>query len=301
MILSILQSLTLFVLIVIFNINIQVLSYQLIHNNINKLNNKINKSTTLYVFDSILGPHGIISEFRKSIVKPAVRLAFPKSDTTTIFPDVTLPKQEFRGQSRSEARYVTGTSQVKIVKTGTRSLLPLLRRVVGKKKKNVDGSNNFDIFNKYYEEFTKLNIIQEGQNSYLPKDYKYFGVDDGIGNLHTFLRFNPFFASALTSTSTGFEIDPYGSNIKTLFASLTESLNDDIPRVVATFDKNLEVTSMNVYTGKDANSKVELLSSFSEDDKAYMLLYTLIHYSQNIHATTHVSNKLIQYNNNILV
>lgn len=294
------QYLILSVLAIIFNVSIQVLSFQSIHihsiNNIHKLNNKINKNTKLYVFDSILGPHGIISEFRKTIVKPAVRLVFPKSDTTTIFPDVTLPKQEFRGQSRSEARYMTGTSQVKIITTGSRSLLPLLRRVVGKKKKNADGSNNFDIFNKYYEEFAKLNIIKEGQNSYLPKDYKHFGVDDGIGNLQTFLRYNPFFASALTSTSTGFEIDPYSSNKATLFASLTESLNDDIPRVVATFDKNLIVTSMNVYTGKDAGSKVELLSSsFSEDDKAYMLLYTLIHYAQNIHATTHVSYKSIRY------
>jgi len=106
------------------------------------------------------------------------------------------------------------------------------------------------------------------------------------------LKYNPFFASALTPSGAGFKIDPYGKD--TLFTTLTESLNDDVPRVVAEFSLKLKLKSMKVYLGKTKGSRIEVTTDaegnpLTQQDKAYLLLFTLLHHGQNIHATTHVS------------
>jgi len=95
----------------------------------------------------------------------------------------------------------------------------------------------------------------------------------------------------------------------TRFTELTESLRGDVFRVYAEFefDPNYPDTlivipdSMKVYKGRfflnytnplDDKQLIEVDKSgraFTDSDKAYMLMFTLLHYAQNIHSTTHVS------------
>jgi hypothetical protein len=102
------------------------------------------------------------------------------------------------------------------------------------------------------------------------------------------------------------------------FTELTESLRGDVYRVYAEFefDPNYPDTlkvipnSMKVYKGRfflnfiDENDDKQLIEvdkngrEFTDSDKAYMLMFTLLHYAQNIHSTTHVS---YQFNDNIII
>ena len=103
----------------------------------------------------------------------------------------------------------------------------------------------------------------------------------------------------------------------TRFTELTESLRGDVYRVYAEFefDPNYPDTlivipnRMKVYKGRfflnftnplDNKQLIEVDKSgraFTDSDKAYMLMFTLLHYAQNIHSTTHVS---FEYNDNIM-
>lgn len=99
--------------------------------------------------------------------------------------------------------------------------------------------------------------------------------------------------------------------ITTRFTELTESLRGDVYRVYAEFkfDPDYPDTlivipdSMKVYKGRfflNNKQEVEVDKSgraFTASDKAYMLMFTLLHYAQNIHSTTHVS---CEYNDNII-
>ena len=210
--------------------------------------------------------------------------------TNTIFPGVYLPTELEKGQYGDEVVFVTGSSSIKIVQFGLGIFLTL-KNIEGQKKYSTDGVVNTKALKSFHSLYVK-NILQKKTNDYLPDDYNYFGVNDGIGNLQAMLKYNPFFASALTPSGAGFKIDPYGKDA--LFATLTESLNDDVPRVVAEFSRKLKVTSLKVYVGKTKKDRIELTRNsrgclFSEQDKAYLLLFTLLHHGQNIHATTHVS------------
>lgn len=220
----------------------------------------------------------ILKGIRKLLPKDFIR-------DQTIFPGVKLPKEQFRGQYEDEILYVTGSSSIKIAKFAV-EINRELNKINGENKYLPDGSINFHTFDKIHAKYAE-NIIEKGRNSYLPADYKYFGTYDGVGNVEAMVKYNPFFASALTATETGFEIDPYGK--ETQFTIYTETLDSDVPRIVAQFDKNLKVKSLKEYKGKLINDRVEIIVN-NERDKAYKLLYTLLHHGQNIHATTHVSN-----------
>jgi len=222
-------------------------------------------------------------DFLQSVLNPK------KNPYATLFPNVFLPKELKRGQSEEELLYLTGSSSIKIGKFGLDTILAL-NKVVGKDKLLSNKTSNFkalsEVHNLYAEKIIKKGRVR---NSFLPDDYNYFGVDDGIGNLRAMLKYNPFFANALTTTSSGFEIDPYGKT--TQFTTFTSSFNDNVPRVVAQFDKNLNVKSLKAYTGKTLKDRVEV-KTYSENEKAYLLLFTLLYSGQNIHATTHVSSSL---------
>ena len=203
----------------------------------------------------------------------------------TIFPGVKLPKEQFVNQYEDEILYITGSSSIKIAKFAVQ-INKELNNIKGENKYLSDGSSNFQAFDKVHAKYAE-NIIEKGRNSYLPADYKYFGTYDGVGNVEAMVKYNPFFASALTATETGFEINPYGK--ETQFTIYTQTLDSDVPRVVAEFDKKLKVKSLKVYQGKTLTDRVEIIVN-NDRDKAYKLLYTLLHHGQNIHATTHVSS-----------
>jgi hypothetical protein len=185
-----------------------------------------------------------------------IRKLLPKEfiPDETIFPGVKLPKEQFLGQYEDEILYITGSSSIKIAKFAVQ-INKELSNIKGENKYLSDGSSNFQAFDKVHAKYAE-NIIEKGRNSYLPADYNYFGTYDGVGNVEAMLKYNPFFASALTPSGAGFKIDPYGKD--SLFATLTESLNDDVPRVVAEFSRKLKVTSLKVYVGKTKKDRIEL-------------------------------------------
>jgi len=210
---------------------------------------------------------------------------------TTIFPGVKLPKEQYRGQYEDELIYITGSSSIKIAGFAFEAIINSdVKTINGENKYLPDGSSNFKAFDKLHSQYSEL-IIEKGRNSYLPKDYNYFGTYDGVGNLEAMVKYNPFFASALTAaTENGFEIDPYGP--QTQFTIYTETLDSNIPRIVAEFDKNLKVKSLKEYTGKTLTDRVEVIGT-NDRDKAYKLLFTLLHHGQSIHATTHLFHQLL--------
>jgi len=220
------------------------------------------------------------------------------------FPGLNYPPEKYWGQYEDELTNVTVISSVEIFNVAVRATFILLG-IIGRSKKLNSGLYDFSLFNNIFEFYVNFNFKQTVQLTYsannnLPTDYKYFGINDGVANLRYFLQYNPFFASALTTvidpitkTISGFIIDPYADDH--LFAQITDLLNHDAKRVVALISPDFSTVSFSgVYEGKKVNKK-EFTSmdshtgkALSDNDKAYFLLNTLVHYAQHIHASTHV-------------
>lgn len=225
----------------------------------------------------------------------------PTTTRDTIFPLIIQPPELKRGQANDELLYTTGTSSLGILYFSMISK-PALSRILGKPKRLADGKVNYDAFNELFEVFTNDDCFNRVGNEFLPKDYNYFGIYDGIRTLEAFMKYNPYFGAAMKAKVsslgllTGFIVDPYDDT--SLFSSLVADLTVDVPRVVVNFDTHLRVTELKVYAGRTVETRREIshlynsYSSSGEDDKAYMALYQMIFYGQSIHASTHVSTLL---------
>lgn len=196
---------------------------------------------------------------------------------------------------------LTVISSVEIVNIIVRSTFILIG-IIGRRKKVINSNlYDFDLFNSLFQYYADFNFKQVGTLTYLannnlPKGYKYFGINDGVANLRYFVQYNPFFASALTTVVDpitkavkGFMVDPYANN--TLYAQITDLLNDDVKRVVALFTTDFStVTFTDVFVGKSTNKKPHTaMDPLTDYDKAYLLLSNILHYAQHIHGSTHVS------------
>jgi hypothetical protein len=220
-------------------------------------------------------------------------LFFTKTTRNTIFPSIEQPPELRKGQAKDELVYTTGTSSLDIVETVLKAK-PLLGKVVGKPKRHLDGSINYEVFNAAYNTYVTDSSFNRVGNEFLPKDYNYFGVYDGVGTMEAFLKYNPYIGASLNAKVswlfgwlTGFEINPYYDD--SLFSKFVADLTDDIPRVVVKLDCQLKVTEMKVYLGKTLETRRDVTHLYSKDDMAYMALYQILYYAQNIHASTHVS------------
>jgi len=220
---------------------------------------------------------------------------FPKK--TLIFPNTTFPVEERKGQLIDELLYVTGTSSIEIGQYGFTASKLVDQNIVGKPKYIVENGEkvaNFPAFEKYFSNYVNFDFAKS-QNKYLPEDYKYFGVNDGVGNLQAFVKYNPFVASALSSKTgffeDGFDIDPYKSN--TFYSRAIGLLDEDVPRVVASFDKNLKVVSLKAYTGKTLATRKPVYLDKSNNDLAYDLLFNIIFFAEHVHATIHLFHLLL--------
>jgi len=223
----------------------------------------------------------------------------------TPFPGLNYPPENYWGQYEDELTNATGITSVEIFNVAVRAGFILLK-IIGLSKKNFSTLTSspkyeFDLFNKLFEYYVDFTFKQSAKLTYLannnlPKGYKYFGINDGVANLRYFVQYNPFFASALTTvidpstqTASGFIIDPYADD--SLYAQLTDLLDDDTKRVVAFISLDFStVTFTGVYKGKKANIK-PISKYLSDYDKAYLLLNTLVHYAQHIHTSIHVSKE----------
>lgn len=227
----------------------------------------------------------------------------------TPFPGLNYPPENYWGQYEDELTNVTAITSVDIMNVAVRAGIILLG-IIGRPKKHfLTGKYDFNLFNHLFEYYVDLTFKQSAKLTYLannnlPKGYKYFGINDGVANLRYFVQYNPFFASALntvidpnTDSACGFIIDPYADD--SLYAQLTDLLDDDTKRVVAFISLDFStITFTGVYEGKKANKKEFTIDAnnpkvkpLSDYDKAYLLLNTLVHYAQHIHASIHVSKK----------
>lgn len=236
---------------------------------------------------------GKVLQFRPLTKIARTLLFFTKTTRNTVFPSIEQPPELRRGQAKDELVYTTGTSSLEIVETVLKAK-PLLRKVVGKPKRDLDGFIDYEAFNAAYNTYVTDSCFNRVGNEFLPKDYHYFGVYDGVGTMEAFLKYNPYIGASLNAKVsslfgwlTGFEIDPYDDS---LFSKFVADLTDDIPRVVVKLDCQLKVTEMKVYIGKTLETRRDVTHLYSKkDDIAYMALYQILYYAQNIHASTHVS------------
>lgn len=181
--------------------------------------------------------------------------------------------------------------------------------IIGQPKRLSDRTYNFNVFHKFFKFYADYNQHSKKLtyqcNYNLPADYCYFGINDGVKNLLAFIKINPLIASALTSlkdpnNTTGqtvaLVIDPYAND--SVFGLATQLLNDDVPRVVAKFTRDLVLQSLVVYRGRRRSTMRPVVqddTSLTAGDKAYLLLNTLVHYAQHIHACIHVRQHIHAY------
>ena len=204
------------------------------------------------------------SSFQQNLVYEGVSVPVDWSFSTTFFPNLTL-----------EASEVTRRFNVAY---GSLSLA-----LVGKNKTDPATKTLFD---KYNEGYIKTTI-----QPLLPKGYLHFGNGDDLANLPHVLKTNVFFMASLRSGPNGtLQIDPFGRRGSTHFSKFTACLQSSVPRVSATFDSEMSVMDMKVYSSLDP--KIEL-TGYTLQQKALLLLYQCSYYAQNIHATLHVSQVIL--------
>lgn len=208
-------------------------------------------------------------------------LQFLKEDL--VFKGVRLPLEgnEFLSSFLS----LTGTSQFTVVKF-LRTSAGNINNIDGKEKADAKSAAVFSDFHKDYVSYAITPNNQFDIANTLPEGYKYFGNGDNFKNLPYFMKTNPFFAASLRSKGSGFEIDPFGKSGETMMSQITACLGDKVPRVEASFDADMNLIGMKVFSAKDPNVE---LTGFDKKTAASALLYQCSYYAQNIHATTHVS------------
>jgi hypothetical protein len=159
--------------------------------------------------------------------------------------------------------------------------------IKGQVKTDASSVNEFNEFHRDYVNYAiKPNSPFDIANT-LPEGYKYFGNGDNFKNLPYFMKTNPFFTASLRSKAgAGFEIDPFGKSGETPMSMMISCLDDRVPRVEASFDAEMNLISMKVFSATDPNKE---LTGFDSKMVATALLYQCSYYAQNIHATTHVS------------
>jgi len=274
---------------------------------------KVDSTPVIALLGSTIGYNLALVKAGKDLqFRPLTKLArlflfFTPTTRDTIFPLIVLPPELKWGQANDELVYTTGTSSLGILYFSMISK-PALSRILGKPKRLTDGKINYNAFNELFDVFTNDDCFNRVGNEFLPKDYNYFGIYDGVRTLEAFMKYNPYFGAAMKAKVsplgqlTGFIVNPYDDT--TLFSSLVADLTDDVPRVVVHFDTQLRVTELKVYLGRTFETRTEVsqmyYTSLSEDDKAYMALYQMIFYGQSIHASTHVSTYSVMSNVTVL-
>ena len=202
-----------------------------------------------------------------------------------VFKGVRLPLE--KGEFVRSFLTLTGTSQFSIVKfvaTSSGNILDIVNKVKTDAKSVTE-------FNEFQNDYVNYAIKPDGPfdiANTLPEGYKYFGNGDNLKNLQFFMKTNPFFTVSLRSKGSGFEVDPFGKSGETPMSQLIACLDDIVPRVEASFDADMNLTGIKVFSAKDPNVE---LTGFDEQTAATALLYQCSYYAQNIHATTHVSRR----------
>ncbi|OEU20332.1 hypothetical protein FRACYDRAFT_236406 [Fragilariopsis cylindrus CCMP1102] len=139
--------------------------------------------------------------------------------------------------------------------------------------------------------------------------YEHFRTDYNCAkNLTYLVKTDPFFASALTNTHSGFELRSFDrkypdakDEIASLFRNLLSNLDSPGHRVNISFDSDMEITSYRVY---DVVTGSRIFQFGGEkykkiDDWASSAVYKTFLYAEAVHATIHVfhylSNSAFQY------
>jgi len=241
-----------------------------------------------------LASSGQALKFRPLTMIARKILIFTKTSRDTLFPNIKQPPELRKGQAKDELVYTTGTSSLSIVDFVLK-VRPLLQKAVGKPKRFLDGTIDYTAYKDALDLYTNDDCFNRIGNEYLPKNYNYFGIYDGVGTMEAFLKYNPYIgaslkAKVLLGVLTEFEIDPYADS---LFSSFVADLTEDVPRVVVKLNRKLKVTEMKVYLGKTLETRKDVSHLYSNNDKAYMALYQILYYAQNVHASTHVSSNTV--------
>ena len=212
-----------------------------------------------------------------------------------IVPDVHVENERNIHDNLALNANITGISSVDLGLWTLRSLFTISRL----EKKPKVGSE--PLFKEFQDLFVKAVL---GTQDHLPKDYQYWGDNNSTDNLPVFLRSNPFFASALSSSVNAagareFEIKSSpSSNDTNWFRRIVGTLDNSYVLVDAKFDVNMNLTRIRTY--KAANEAGTIFewqagnkkTSVNEDENiraaCAQLMFLLGFHSQVIHALIHV-------------
>jgi hypothetical protein len=256
---------------------------------------------TVMIITSIMLVIDLIKRLYRIVTIPITTImnifSWYQRDQLTEFPGIYHPPNHYGSLIDIELMKSMGYSWIQSSMAIINASFVLIT-IIGQPKRLSDGTYNFNVFNTFFQFYADYNHHYQC-NPNLPANYCYFGINDGVKNLLAFIKFNPLIASALTSIkdpnnngqTVAIVIDPYAND--TVFGLVTQLLNDDVPRVVAKFTRDLVLQSLVVYQGKRKSTMRPVVSlqdttSLTAGDKAYLLLNTLVHYAQHIHACIHV-------------
>lgn len=150
--------------------------------------------------------------------------------------------------------------------------------IIGKKKTD---PATYKVFEDLHQHYVDLKIKPD-----LPAGYLFFGDNKNYEIVPYMFKTNAFFISLLRSgPNMTLEIDPFGKRGSTYFSQLTSLLTNKQPRVSATFDSSMNIIKMAVF---NATTK-RVLTGYTREQAATLLLYQCSYAAQNVHVTSHVS------------
>jgi hypothetical protein len=137
------------------------------------------------------------------------------------------------------------------------------------------------VFEDLHQHYVDLKIKPD-----LPAGYLFFGDNKNYEIVPHMFKTNAFFISLLRSgPNSTLEIDPFGKRGSTYFSQLTALLTNKQPRVSATFDSSMNIIKMTVFN----STTKRVLTGYTKEQAATLLLYQCSYAAQNVHVTSHVS------------
>eukprot|EP00978_Attheya_sp_CCMP212_P040926 scaffold228656_cov56-Attheya_sp.AAC.1 len=136
-------------------------------------------------------------------------------------------------------------------------------------------------------------MIADVNNFVSPSEnYKFFGNGDHVKELSLVLKANPFFTSALTETSDGFELKSYDPAEKnpSLYLQMLRTLNGVGHRVNFQFDSQMNIKSFQVFDDIEGR---EIQGDLDQKKYASSALYNIYFYASSVHATIHAFHYLL--------
>ena len=206
---------------------------------------------------------------------------------STCIPDVALPSVISNSDLLNYLNTFTVTSSVDLVN---------LSKEFSAVTPNVAAAETKSAAEPFLKQIQKIFInYAVPHRNLLPDDYEFFGPDDNIKNLQTFISSNPFLTNAISFKGDGtyaIESVPEDDGESSLYSTLISFLSDEYPRINGTFrlgpNGEIEVLHLKEIGGECGDFQC----AKSNEEKAGDLLFLVLFFAQSVHSIIHVFHYL---------